>query len=291
MSVSKMAFPATFCWLLPPPGSRRSAPNSMRWLWFNIVCMWKIAAALALGSTLWGADSGEHLFHVHCAPCHGPGGEGGRGPALAVRTLQRAPDDDALSKVIALGIPGAQMPGTRMTADENAQLAVFVRSLARRPAAAVEGDRENGERVFWSKGNCGRCHTVGARGGRFGPDLTSVGARRGPEHLRQSIVDSEAEIPDSFAVYRRVIFTPDNFLLVRVVTQDGRQITGVRVNEDTFTIQLRDSSDLIYSFLKSDLRELHKDWGKSPMPSYRGALTDAEIRDLIAYLSSLQGAS
>ena len=38
-----------------------------------------------------------------------------------------------------------------------------------------------------------------------------------------------------------------------------------------------------------DLKELHEDWGKSPMPGYRGKLTDAEIDDLVAWLASLRG--
>jgi hypothetical protein len=81
---------------------------------------------------------------------------------------------------------------------------------------------------------------------------------------------------------------PDNFLQVRAVTQEGKLVTGARVNEDTFTIQIRDYSGRLYSFRKEELRELHKDWGKSPMPSYRGVLSDSEIRDLIAYLVLLR---
>jgi len=123
----------------------------------------------------------------------------------------------------------------------------------------------------------------------MGPDLTEIGTRRSPAHLRTSLLDPEAEVPETFAVYRRVIFMPDNFLQVRVVTKDGRAITGVRVNEDAFSIQIRDYSDRLYSFDKSELRELHKDWGKSPMPSFRDVFTDAELQDLIAYLSGLQG--
>lgn len=83
---------------------------------------------------------------------------------------------------------------------------------------------------------------------------------------------------------------PDNFLQVRVVTPDGTHITGVRVDEDTFTIQLRDASDRLYSFRKEELRELHEDWGKSPMPGYRGVFTESELRDVVAYLLSLEGA-
>ncbi len=253
--------------------------------------MWRIAAWLLLGaSALSAAGPGEGLFRIQCAPCHGLNGEGGRGPALAIAKLPREADDEALATVIAGGIAGTQMPGTRMTPDENRQLVAYVRSLGRVQPPQVPGDRANGERLFWSKGNCGQCHTVRARGGRIGPDLTGIGIRRGPGRLRQSLLEPEAEIPDTFTVYRRVISMPDNFLQVRVVTRDGRRITGARVNEDAFTIQIRDYADRVYSFRKEELRELHKDWGKSPMPSYRRILSDSEIQDVIAYLSSLRGA-
>jgi len=253
--------------------------------------MRKLALSLLLTPlALPAATTGEALFRTHCAPCHGPKGDGGRGSNLAVRNLLRAPDDAALSVIVALGIPGTQMPGTRMTDDENRQLVAFVRSLGRAPATPIAGDRANGERLFWSKGKCGQCHTVGPRGGRMGPDLTEIGTRRSPAHLRTSLLEPEAEVPETFAVYRRVIFTPDNFLQVRVVTSDGRQITGVRIDEDTFSIQIRDYSDRLYSFAKDELHELQKDWGKSPMPGFRGVFSDSELEDLIAYLAGLQGA-
>src|ERR1700686_3620590 len=91
----------------------------------------------------WPAGTGELLFRTHCAPCHGPDGDGGRGSNLAVRNLPRAPDDAALSAIITQGIPGTQMPGTRMTEDENRQLVVYVRSLGRSQPPQLTGDREN----------------------------------------------------------------------------------------------------------------------------------------------------
>jgi putative heme-binding domain-containing protein len=203
--------------------------------------------------------------------------------------LLRAPDDAAVSAVITNGVPGGPMPGTRMTPDENRQLVAFVRSLGRSETVQSSGNSQKGETLFWGKGNCGGCHTVGPGGQRLGPDLTEIGARRGPPHLRTSILEPEAEIPDNFSVYRRVIFMPDNFLQVRVVTIDGRPLTGVRLNEDLLSIQLRDYSGELHSFLKTELREFHKDWGRSPMPSYRNTFTEAEIEDLVAFLASLRG--
>jgi len=233
--------------------------------------------------------TGAELFQTHCAPCHGAKGDGGRGSNLAQPKLPRAPDDAALSSIIALGIPGTQMPGTRMTDEENHSLVAYVRSLGKTKPVPIPGDRANGERLFWNKANCGQCHTVGPRGGHTGPDLTGIGARRSPAHLRTSLVDPQAEIPDTFAVYRRIIYMPDNFLQVRIATHDGRRITGERLNEDTFTIQVRDYSDRVFSFRKDELVELQKDWGVSPMPSCRGVLSEAELQDLVAYLASLRG--
>ena len=63
----------------------------------------------------------------------------------------------------------------------------------------------------------------------------------------------------------------------------------MRLNENLLSIQLRDYSGGLHSFLKSELRELHKDWGKSPMPSYRNVLTPQEIADVVSYLASLKG--
>src|SRR5579862_2298773 len=116
--------------------------------------MWKAFLLLA-PSLLWAADTGESLFRIHCAPCHGPDGSGGRGANLSVPILAHAPDDAALSRVITAGIAGTQMPGTRMTAEENQQLVAYVRSLYHAQSSRVEGDRGSGERLFWSKGACG----------------------------------------------------------------------------------------------------------------------------------------
>jgi cytochrome c oxidase cbb3-type subunit 3 len=238
--------------------------------------------ALFLASFASGQEKGAVLFATHCAPCHGPNGDGGRGSNLAVPKLPRAADDTALSNIITLGIPGTQMPGTRMTSAENRDLVDYVRALGRTVAAPVEGDPARGETLFNGKGNCRGCH-------RLGPDLSDIGVRRSISHLRKSLTDPEADVPESFAVYRRIILMPDNFLMVRVVTAQGRSLTGVRLNEDTFTIQLRDFDGRIHSFDKSALKDLQKLWGTSPMPSYRGVFTETELTDVVAYLASLRG--
>jgi mono/diheme cytochrome c family protein len=62
------------------------------------------------------------------------------------------------------------------------------------------------------------------------------------------------------------------------------------VNEDAFTLQVRELSGALHSFRKADVRSISKEPGASLMPSYRSRLSDAELDDLVAYLASLGGA-
>ena len=220
---------------------------------------------------------GEQLFLGQCAGCHGPKGEGGKGAVLAQPRLPHAADDESLFRVIRDGIRGTEMPGAfTMTMREVWQLAGHVRSLGRVAPETLAGDAKRGEELYRAKGKCGQCHVVNGQGESVGPELSDIGARRNATHLRAALLDPETALPD-------------RFLQVRVVTKEGRRVTGVRLGEDTFTIQLRDLKGQPYSFLKQDLKDLQKDFGKSPMPSFRSALSATEVDDLVAYLASLRG--
>jgi hypothetical protein len=61
------------------------------------------------------------------------------------------------------------------------------------------------------------------------------------------------------------------------------------MNEDTFTIQLRDQAGRIHSLSKLDIAGLEKAFGESLMPDYGSELSASELDDLIAYLASLRG--
>jgi len=219
---------------------------------------------------------GRALFEAQCAYCHGAGGDGGRGANLARPALRRAPTDEALFRIVNRGIPGTGMPGNGMSAGETWQVVAFVRSLGRVARQPLPGDAASGGRVYQANG-CATCHTIQGRGGAFGPDLTDVGARSSAAFLRESLLDPGADVPVGF-------------MQVRALTREGERLTGVRVNEDPFSIQFRDAKSTLHSFFKSELAEFAKDEGKTPMPSYRDRLTPAALDDLVAYLVSLEGA-
>jgi putative heme-binding domain-containing protein len=154
-------------------------------------------------------------------------------------------------------------------------VAAYVRSLGRIEAKPVPGDAALGRQLYEGKGGCASCHAIKGRGGWMGPDLSNVGLRRSAAYLRDSLVNPEGSVPDSF-------------LQVRVVPLKGAALTGARLGEDTFTIQFRDYSGRLHSYWKRDVKQIFKDRGKSPMPSYQGKLSDSELTDLVAYLASLR---
>ncbi|MGH9659994.1 MAG: c-type cytochrome [Bryobacteraceae bacterium] len=224
-------------------------------------------------------ERGKKLFGGQCASCHGPLGEGGRGVNLARPTLPRAPDDPALFRTIRNGIEGTEMPGAWVMIDREVwQVAAFVRTLGRARPETVAGDPARGAALYRGKGNYAQCHALHRTGGRMGPDLTEIGARRSAAYLRESLVKPEAA-------------APEGFMQVRLTTAKGQSLTGVRLGEDTFSVQVRDLTDNLHSFWRRDLKDYRREQGKSPMPSYSQSLTASELDDLVAYLVSLRGKS
>jgi cytochrome c oxidase cbb3-type subunit 3 len=223
------------------------------------------------------ASVGKRIFESQCALCHGQTGTGGRGPSLNRPKLSRAPDDEALWKVISNGIE-PEMPGAwQLNVREVYSLGLYVRSLGAIAPEALPGDPAHGESVYQSKG-CAGCHMIAGKGEGFGPELTDIGTRRNGAHLRQVILHPATQLPEGF-------------LYVAVVTQAGATMRGIRVNEDSFNIQIKDARGQFHSFAKSELKELKRLRGETPMASYDGSLTPAELDDLVAFLASLKGKS
>jgi len=61
---------------------------------------------------------------------------------------------------------------------------------------------------------------------------------------------------------------------------------GRKVNEDSFTTQLRDQQNRYYSFRKTEVQAIWREPETRLMPSFEGVFSDKEIEDLVAYLAS-----
>jgi putative heme-binding domain-containing protein len=154
------------------------------------------------------------------------------------------------------------------------------------------GDPARGKAIYDSKGNCASCHRINGAGGRLGPDLSDIGVPRGggrggkqgapaPEPtlnlsaLETSIIDPDADV----AISNR---------LVRIVTKDGKSVTGKLLNHDNFTVQFLDPQGKLHSYMKADLKESTV-LTKGLMPSYKDLLSSQEVADVVAYLATLKG--
>ena len=215
---------------------------------------------------------GARLFRAHCAACHGPDGAGSAaGPDLTSGLLRRSDSDESIFEIVAKGIPGTNMPPFSGSGREVWQVVAHVRSLSiGKGAGRARGDRLRGAVVF-QKSGCPTCHAIEGAGGTLGPDLGSIGSERSLSHLERSVNDPQDEV------------SPEYWML-RARTTSGEQIGGLRLNEDTFSVQYRDKTGL-KSVFKRDLAQ-YDIVRTSPMPAFKGKLTGSEFDHLISYLAS-----
>jgi putative heme-binding domain-containing protein len=109
----------------------------------------------------------------------------------------------------------------------------------------------------------------------LGPDLSDVGAKRSPSHVRRSLLEPSQSVAP-------------RFWMIRALTKDNRRIAGFLLNEDSFSLQILEINETLRSLPKNGLASWEVD-KQSTMPSYGAMLTGREIDDLIAYLHTLRG--
>jgi putative heme-binding domain-containing protein len=221
-------------------------------------------------------EYGAQLYAGHCVVCHGERGDAMPGANLGSGRFRHAETDRDLTNVIRNGVPGTAMAPSAYTESELGALVAFLRNMSSVNLSAVKlGDPARGRALFVGKGNCNSCHRVGADGPRAAPDLTSIGATRTAATLERSLLDPNLAL------------LPTN-RPVRAVLRDGSVVTGRRLNEDTFTVQIIDSSERLVSLDRAAIRE-YRVGTEATMPSYADVLSADERADLVAYLLSLKG--
>jgi alcohol dehydrogenase (cytochrome c) len=132
--------------------------------------------------------AGQKLFAETCQTCHGPAGQGDRGPSLNRSTFTHGHLDADIFDTIREGVRSTQMPPYRDLLDEQIwQLVAYIQSLRSPPAPA------------------------------------------------------------------RPAAAPPPFVTAR--TRNGREIRGIRRNEDTFTVQIVDATGRLHSLDKLTLAD------------------------------------
>ena len=237
------------------------------------------------------AKAGEYEFRINCALCHGLGAHGGgRGPDLTRAQKKHAHSDADMFQVISSGIPGTAMPangtngqGVGMTEREIWQIISYIRSQEVNTSAKTTGNPAQGKKLFYGDGNCSLCHMVAGKGGRMGPDLTSVGGSRTREALIESIRNPSRHL--AWGLTEGTKEFPQEYESVTATTADRKQIKGITLNEDSFTVQIMDTAENIHLLEKDKLKSFQKT-RESAMPKYEpDTLSDKEVEDIVAFLA------
>lgn len=225
---------------------------------------------------------GQAEFQRICSGCH----------SVNIATSQRLTHDVWAGVVSDMVSRGAQ--GTSEELDDvvnylsanfgpgNAAAPSAAPSQAAAPAPIAEqkqaplSDEEvsKAKRLIQTNG-CLSCHRVGREGSYIGPDLNDVGSHSSPQQIQAALVSPNKEVH------------PEN-RTVRLVTSDGKMVTGRLLNQDGFTVQIIDSSSQLRSFQRSTLREFTI-VTTNPMPSYSEKMNAEDLTVLVHYLSSLKG--
>jgi cytochrome c oxidase cbb3-type subunit 3 len=224
------------------------------------------------------AADGQKLFSVSCAPCHGKNGEGAQGQAEGMRPpdltrgdFKAGRRDEDLFRVISDGVRGTEMPSFKsLGGDQIWRLIVFIRTLSN-VAPVLNGNPASGEALFWGKGDCGRCHQIGSRGNRLGPDLARGSRRSNAGNLKTAIVDPNDDITPGYGI-------------ITVVTRDNKKITGLERWLDNFSARLVDESGTERTFLRDEVTSVTREMRSTMPDNYGKIFNDAELNDLVAYI-------
>jgi putative heme-binding domain-containing protein len=149
-------------------------------------------------------------------------------------------------------------------------------SLKAAYAGALQGgDPQKGMMIFWanSSAQCVRCHAVDDYGGNVGPKLNGIASRLSREQLLEALIEPSARIAPGYGI-------------VSLELKNGQKLNGVLQQEkpDGYLVKVGNSPDTLVK--KSDVTNRIN--SPSSMPPMHLLLSKKEIRDVVAFLGSLQ---
>ncbi len=141
------------------------------------------------------------------------------------------------------------------------------------------GDATLGRSLFFNRSSlsCVRCHKVGNTGGEVGPNLSTLGSQKTREYLLESIVTPNSAIAQGFET-------------VVVLDDEGKTISGILKSEDDSNLTLMDAQGALIKINKESIEERKKGLSSMPVDLLK-YLNKRELRDIVAYLASLDGTS
>lgn len=141
--------------------------------------------------------------------------------------------------------------------------------------ALFGGNPRKGGNLFYRHegAQCVRCHTIWEYGGDAGPVLSGVASRLSREELLLSMVEPSAQFSAGYAV-------------VTLELKDGETVAGIVQEESDTQIIVKAGKDRTQTIDKDNIAK--RENVPSAMLPMKEVLTKGELRDLVAFLGSLE---
>ena len=146
--------------------------------------------------------------------------------------------------------------------------------MTRYKVALKGGNAEKGKDLFFghAQAQCSKCHALKQIDRQIGPSLEGIAKRHSREFLLQSIVDPQAEITLGYGI-------------VSVKLNDDQIVNGTLISREENRISIKLPDNSLEYFLTSEIKSLSKPVGT--MPDLKSILNLRQVRDLVAYLATL----
>lgn len=144
------------------------------------------------------------------------------------------------------------------------------------PEVLLGGNARRGSRIVYRHpaAQCMRCHMIDDFGGDVGPELTGVGAQYDREYLLAALVAPSAHIAPGFGT---VVLTMD----------DGTVVSGTLREETPTHLVVIAATGEAQRIPRADIAQQQD--GPSSMPPMGAVLNRRELRDVLEFLTTLQG--
>ena len=144
-------------------------------------------------------------------------------------------------------------------------------------ALALEGGNERrGRDLFYrnESAQCVRCHAIFEYGGNVGPGLEAIGTQLSHRQLLEALIRPSARLAPGYET-------------ILVTLNDGSVTAGIVMERTEEVIKLKIGKEDIQTIPRADIAE--EETVPSSMPTMEDKLSRREIRDVVAFLASLNG--
>ena len=187
--------------------------------------------------------------------------------AISGVTLAHASGRDLNRLITALNTAGGLKPiSQNLSAKERTQLLADAQRM---------GNAQRGREIYHRKTIlCNTCHLIDNRGGKLGPDLTTVGSYMTPESLLESLLEPSSSIKQGYET-------------VLISTKNEALVAGLLQRKTGDSVLIRDTTGKITAIPNNNVKNIDVSPVSLMPPGLTASLRRDEMMDLVKYLTTL----